>query len=175
MGICVFEWATLIQEAILSIAEQNVHFRKALPVGFIHRSEAMASMKNQLAELLQVLADKVNHEDAIERLTKRFIGGMSPLPDGHFISLDAVNEINPNTTVAKRKGMICHITRKTDSVTIQFPGGTVEGPQSIQPALRFITNSEQFLVKDLPGILSSHSKVVLVRRLVKEGLLMIQR
>lgn len=171
VGVSVFEWATLINEAIASVAEQNVNFRKALPVGFLHNNEAKASIKNQLAQLLQILAEDANDEDAMERLTKRFISGMSPLPDGHFISLDAVNEINPNTTIAKRQGMICQITKKVDSVMIQFPGGAVTGPPHIEPALRFIANSEEFLVKHLPGFLSNNSKLVLVQRLLKEGLL----
>ncbi|MDZ8106465.1 MAG: cupin domain-containing protein [Nostoc sp. DedQUE12a] len=175
VGVSVFEWATLINEAIASVAEQNVNFRKALPVGFLHHSEAKASIKNQLAQLLQILAESANDEDAMERLTKRFISGMSPLPDGHFISLDAVNQINPNTTIAKRQGMICQITKKVDSVMIQFPGGEVTGPPHIEPALRFIANSEEFLVKDLPGFLSNNSKLVLVQRLLKEGLLKIQQ
>jgi hypothetical protein len=97
-------------------------------------------------------------------LTKRFIGGMSPLPDGHFISLDAVKQIDPNTIIAKRQGMICQITTKANSVMIQFPGGTIEGPAHIEPALRFIANSEEFLVKDLPGILSNNSKLVYSKR-----------
>ncbi|WP_313931907.1 MULTISPECIES: JmjC domain-containing protein [Nostoc] len=68
VAIDVLKWSHLIVEAIASVAEENVNFRKALPVGFLHRSEAKALIKDQLAQLLQVLADSANHEDAVQRL-----------------------------------------------------------------------------------------------------------
>lgn len=79
IAIDVFKWSHLITEMLASATEQNVRFRKALPVGFLHRSEAMELMKTQLAELLQVLAANVDREDAVEQLTKRFIKEKFPL------------------------------------------------------------------------------------------------
>ncbi|MEH1944909.1 MAG: cupin domain-containing protein [Nostoc sp.] len=87
IGIDVFKWSHLITEAIASVTEQNVNFRKALPVGFLHRSEAQASIKDQLAQLLQVLADSANHEDALEGLANRFI--KPPLKIGEKLFKDS--------------------------------------------------------------------------------------
>jgi hypothetical protein len=39
------------------------------------------------------------------------------------------------------------------------------------PALEHVRDHERFRVRDLPGTLDDDSKVVLVRRLVREGLL----
>lgn len=174
VGVSVFRWSELIVHALASATEENLFFRKALPVGFINRGEMMEFMKNQLAELLEIFANKARIEDAVERITKRFIDTMSPLPDGHFIHLDEVNKIALDTTVAKRKGMICNISKKEDTVIIQFPGNAVTGPGYIAPALSFIAEKEEFTVRSIPSI-SDNSKLVLVRRLIREGLLTIAK
>jgi hypothetical protein len=69
--------------------------------------------------------------------------------------------------------MICWIFREGDSVGIQFPGNEVKAPSYVESALRFIADTETFQVKSLPAPLSDNSKLVLVRRLIKEGLLTI--
>lgn len=56
-------------------------------------------------------------------------------------------------------------------VSIQFPGHEVTGPTWLEPALRFIAQTEPCAVHALPDSLSANSKLVLVRRLIREGLL----
>lgn len=54
---------------------------------------------------------------------------------------------------------------------IRFPGNSVSGPAAIAPALHFISRAERFLVRDLPDQLSDDSKILLTKRLVREGLI----
>jgi hypothetical protein len=58
-----------------------------------------------------------------------------------------------------------------NQVSIQFPGNEVTGPAWLEPAFRFIANTETFVVQALPDSLSNNSKLILVRRLIREGLL----
>jgi hypothetical protein len=51
----------------------------------------------------------------------------------------------------------------------------VQGPAVIEPALRFMTEADAFPVRALPDALTEQSKVVLVRRLMREGLLTIHQ
>lgn len=129
VGINVYRWADLLSTALMSVSEQNVSFRKSLPVGFLNRSDTIGSLKCQFEELLQLLLSSAKVEDAVERLTERVIEEMPPLPDGHFTQIDNVTSIDLDTVVQKRKGAICSIVREQDSVTIQFPGNKVKGPK----------------------------------------------
>ncbi len=174
VGIHVFRWADLIFELLMSYSQQNVSFRKALPVGFLDREETVELMKDQLPELLKLLTNSGKVEEAVERLRKRLIESIKPFPDGHFRSLDRVNQIDLDTMVAKRKGMMCRIAREENSVVIEFPGNRIKGPAYIEAALRFIADSSKdFPVRALPNSLSDKSKLVLVRRSIREGLLTI--
>lgn len=174
LGIPVFRWVDLIKEALTSITQQNVEFRKAIPVSFLHQDDAKQQIKNQLLDLLKTFAHTADIEDAVNRLTMKFINSMSPLTDTHFSKLDDLQDIGLDTLVVKRPGMICTTICKGETVMIQFPGNRVEAPAYVEPAFRFITESETaFAVKALPDFASDNSKLVLVRRLFKEGLLTI--
>lgn len=170
VGIATFSWADLISNALRSVSEQNVSFRKSLPIGFLNHDEMIESLKHQFKELLELLSNTAI-EDAINQLAKKFFRQMSPLPDGHFTQIDDLSQINLDTIVEKRKGMICRIIREEGSISIQFPGNKVTGPNYIEPALRFIAASEAFRVRAISETLSDNGKLVLVRRLIKEGLL----
>ena len=69
--------------------------------------------------------------------------------------------------------MLCRVYTEENSVVIQFPGGKLKGPHYIEPALRFITNSELFTVKSVADNITDKGKIVLIRSLVKQGLLII--
>jgi len=47
----------------------------------------------------------------------------------------------------------------------------VEAPARVAPQLLFVAGHEAFTIADLPGPLDDKGKVVLVRRLVREGIL----
>jgi hypothetical protein len=81
-------------------------------------------------------------------------------------------ELDGTICIAKRHGMVCYLYDEDDKVVIGFPGGKVSGPASIRPAMEFIAAAgEPFRLADLPGALSLRSKEVLVRRLIRYGLL----
>lgn len=173
VGIHPFRLADLISSALTLVSQQNVSFRKSLPVGFLNHGETIASLRHQFKGLLEVLSNSARVEDAVEGLAEQFFSQMVPLPDGHFTQIDEVNSIDIETIVEKRNGMICHILKEEGSVSIQFPGNLVRGPSRIEPALRFITDSGKFPIKSIPDPLTDNEKLVLVRRLVREGLLTI--
>jgi hypothetical protein len=159
---------------LVAASQENVELRKALPVGFMNSQDAVGLMADRLPELTRTLADRGRVESSIGRLRERLIARQRPLPEAHFRSLDQVNQIDLDTVVAKREGMMCSVSRKPDCVEIAFPGNRMKGPVAIETALRFITDAtEAFPVSALPDMLSDESKLVLARRAIREGLLTI--
>jgi hypothetical protein len=74
--------------------------------------------------------------------------------------------------VLERRGhFVCRVSREGTTATIRFGENHVAGPAAIGVALEFVRDTPRFRVGDLPGALGSQSKVVLARRLVREGLL----
>jgi ribosomal protein L16 Arg81 hydroxylase len=172
IGIYPVQWFDLIVNALTAVSMRNECFRKALPAGFLDRHEVMAYLKDQLQEMIQLLSKEVHVEEAVELLAEHFIRQITPVPDGHFTQVDDVDYIDLDTSVAKRTGMRCRIIRQGSSVSIQFPGNTVKGQSHIEQALRFIADTGgTFTIRSIPDTLTDDGKVVLVRRLVRGGLL----
>ena len=91
--------------------------------------------------------------------------------DGHFAALETLHEIGPRTLLERRRGLVCLVETSGQTASIRFGPNRVEGPLAVAPAFEFIRDHRVFRVTDLPGILSAESMVVLVRRLIREGLL----
>lgn len=169
VGIHTFKWFDLINSAVNLIAQKDVRFRESLPVGFMQQSEAKVSLKEQFQELLQILADKSEIEVAVEEITQRFLGEMSPLADGQFYQLENVDKLTIDTIVKKREG-IYRFIKTIAQVGIEFSGNTVMESNRSERAIRFILDSEEFAIKEIPGLVDN-SKLTLVRRLIQEGIL----
>jgi hypothetical protein len=138
LSIYAFTWADLFCSALASVSSQDTLFQEPLPVDFLTPGASREALQEQWAALLERFVNGSTAEAAVEHLARRFISGMQPLPDGHFLHLDDLSWLDLDTTVAKRPGMVCWVARAGDAVSIQFPGNEVWGPASIEGALRFI-------------------------------------
>ena len=174
VGIYPIQWMDLIVNALLAVSAADRRFRKALPIGFIDSPENQQYLKEGLQELTTVLAERANIEQALELLRDHFIRDSTPVPDGHFTQVNQVDAIDLETTLMKRSNMPCRLIDKVFSVSLQFPGNTINGPKLYESAMQFVANTtKSFTVKSLPDSLSEEQKINLVRRLVRGGLLKI--
>src|SRR5262249_50605107 len=97
-----------------------------------------------------------------------------PALEAHFRSLDRLPELTPDTRVRRRTGLSCTVVVENGSAVLHFGGTWVAGPARIARQLRFVAATEAFTVAEVPGLLDDRGKVVLVRRLVREGLLHVE-
>jgi ribosomal protein L16 Arg81 hydroxylase len=171
VGLGVLSWKTLLDEAVQLASEQGVDFRRALPPGCLTREEALPHLRAGLEALLAKLPSQVHAEQAVERLTQRYLRQVQPLPDEDLQQVAQAREPGVDTRVRKREGLLCRVRQMGNSIRLEFPGGSVEGPKPIEPALRFVSEAREFTINELPGGLSERSKLVLARRLIAEGVL----
>jgi len=169
MGILATTWVDVFAEA-LSTCQRDPRFRKSLPVGFVGRSE-------EFGELLTVFSEAVSLEEVLTRISERFVSSRLPLLEGHLTELDQVDRLDLETVVRRRRDLIYRIIPdpKGESVSLLFHGKKVKFPGYVEPALRFLVEAGDFKACAIPGDLDDPGKLVLVRRLVKEGFLTIHK
>ncbi len=63
------------------------------------------------------------------------------------------------------------MTVGADKAVLRFADRTLDAPTEVGPALEFIVARGTFRVSELPDNLTDASKLVLARRLVREGFL----
>jgi lysine-specific demethylase/histidyl-hydroxylase NO66 len=79
--------------------------------------------------------------------------------------------IGPDSRVAPRPHLICSLREEGDGLVLLFGSTRLTFPAAVREPLTFALQGQPFAVRDLPGRLDDAGKLVLVRRLVKEGLL----
>ena len=171
-GVFVYRWYQLVFEALKELSERDVRFRKALPLGFVKADHQRDFIRQHLSELLHALAENHDADASLERLSTGYLRKLEPVPDGHFLQMNLVDKMTLESSVEKRVSSLCYVSQSNGTATIHFPGGFLQSPSWVAPALRFIRDAAgPFAVGSLPDDLDGPSKLLLTRRLVKEGLL----
>lgn len=178
VGINVYRWADLLHHALAWASRRESRFRESIPGGALPGgvlAGGNAGLKQQFEKLLAALSDSAQgdrlFEEAAGSLAHQFFGQLSMLPGTQFSSSVDLDQIGPETVLEKQPQTICCVLENDEGVAIEFPGNRVSGPSRIASALRFVASTPCFAVRDLPGELNAQAKVVLARRLIREGLL----
>jgi ribosomal protein L16 Arg81 hydroxylase len=104
IGIHVYTWADLLREALNLFAHERVEFRRALPPGFLNTSIESAQASKLASDLAGALAGNSLAERSKERLTSMLLGA-GKIPDsGQFRSIDAIADLNGESSSMPRSG-----------------------------------------------------------------------
>ena len=150
------------------------------------KTEAGAAVRKEIEGLLQRHAGEgISLEDLVARTRKSLIVKMRTLPGNGLLHPSEI-ELTSDSEVERAPGLPCLVEGDTDRASIIFPRHsrrsparahqpqTIAGPGFIEPALRFVADANgPFRVGSLPGQMSDNSKVVLAKRLVRDGLLQV--
>lgn len=172
LGVHTMYWMDMLKAAVEVVAEQDHRFRRSLPPGFTHDPEVTATMSKTFGELVAALHESIDAtgERVIDEVVQYHLNMASYPPDGHFSQLTKLEALDLESVVERRPGLDCRVINSGSNAGILFPDNEILGPASIGAALRYIRSTRRFKVAELPG-LDDKSKVVLTRRLVREGLL----
>jgi lysine-specific demethylase/histidyl-hydroxylase NO66 len=168
VGVQVVTWLDLLAQAVRG-ARGDRRLREALEPGFFAREAHLAPV---FEALLRELPGLVDLQGALQQVAERVLVDR---PRVAGLDFTPVEEIGPGTVVERAGGALQYMSQAPgQAAIIQYPGGKIVGPAKIAPALRHIaTQQGSFTVGSLPDSLAASEKIVLVRRLVHEGLLRI--
>jgi lysine-specific demethylase/histidyl-hydroxylase NO66 len=170
VGISTRNWNEVLRE-VVELATEEAWFREGLPVGFADDPAALAqSLAERVAELRRFL-DKVDLDRVAEGAARRFWAGRAPLLDGQLGQLLALDELDDDAVVRRRPGTVCRLEVRGDRLTLLLGDRELAMPARLEPAVRALLADGGVRVGELAGLLDAPSRLVLVRRLVREGLL----
>ena len=168
VDIHVRTWLDLLSDALALVGERHRELRRALPVGLLQEDALPADLERQLADHLARLRD-VSLDEVLRKYTEALVVRKPPPPDGRFAIRDTAVALD--TWVARRATTLTRLVREPGVAGLQFSGNQLMGPEKIAGALAFIAAHDAFTPAMLPGPLHDREKLVLVRRLVRIGLL----
>lgn len=143
--------------AALDECADDVGFRRsAWPDGEIPR------------ELLDRLADRLRPDAVAGRARRRFVDTRRPIVGDGLTQIRAVASLGAGDPVERRDSVIA----EHDGTTLRFEGKEVRFPETARDALTAVARAQRpFTAADLPGPLDEKGRLVLVRRLIREGFL----
>ena len=170
VGVVPTTWADAIRREVIW-AVQDALSREPLPAGYAADPDTLtAAVAEQLGEIRRRL-DKLDPGALAEAAADRFWSSRPPHLSGQLQQLLALQEIGDDTVVQKRPGAVCRLRQREDRLEVLLDDRTLYMPARLAPAMRAILASERLAVGDLAGHLDPPSRLVLVRRLIREGLL----
>ncbi|MGU3495482.1 cupin domain-containing protein [Xanthobacteraceae bacterium A53D] len=170
IGIYPYRMHDLIVRALALASADHEILRQSLPVGFLNGVDRNG-LRSRLRACLAVLDDAAA-DNALDSLGQEFLDGLPPVPDGQIAELNHLPSMTCETWVERRAHMPCFVREAAGEATLQFPGGRLQGPASLRTAFQQIAATEgPFSAAELPDDLSRADRLLVVRRLVRDGLL----
>jgi hypothetical protein len=125
------------------------------------------------AHLLERLAARLAPEAVARRARRRFVGSRRPILDDQLAQVRALERLTPRTPLERRPTVIADLELGDDgAVTLRFEGKALRLPARAAAALEGAFAADRpFTAAGLPGPLDGAGRLVLVRRLVREGFL----
>jgi ribosomal protein L16 Arg81 hydroxylase len=162
IGINAYTWLDAARAA-LGPLEQDADLRRVVGEDGDHAAEIAERLRAQLSP------------EAVERRRRRrFLDSRRPIREDGLSQLRALERLAPDTLVERRSTVIADLEEGEDGVLLVFEGRELLFPGHATAEVAACFEAEEpFTAAGLPGGLDEAGRLVLVRRLVREGFLRI--
>jgi hypothetical protein len=175
VGIHVAHWRDVLIHVVTREAEA---LDGRVPAAWLDDPEGFGEqLRERLAALAGSLGGVDVRKEAGER-RERFLSTRAQLARGTIVERSAPVTVDDSTVVARRPDSVCEVATTPDRLVVLLGDRRLEMPTWVEPAIRQIARLDaegELIVRDLALHLPDPaSRAVLVRRLVREGLLTIR-
>ncbi|MFP5253131.1 MAG: cupin domain-containing protein [Actinomycetes bacterium] len=172
LGINRLTWRDLLtrlSRQVLAAGEYDA----PLPAGYLTDPEAL---ETALRERLSGFADGLTALDPAEVVEQRvaaFLTERTPAMRGGLNDLVALGSLADGTQLVRRRTATCVLRPDGDRLRMLLGDRELRMPARLTEAMEFVRDHDRFRVGDLTPWLDEASRLVVTRRLVREGLLRI--
>ena len=144
-----------LRAALDAAAREDVELRRALGPG----GELPGDLLSRL---------DLSPEAVATRARRRFVAGRRPILEDQLACLRAAERLGTDDALERRPTVIA----ERDGAALVFEGKRVELPERVREAVEFLHGAGRpFTASELPGGLDPAGRLVLLRRLIREGYL----
>lgn len=175
IGVQSLTWMHLIQAVVQVAGRHEDRLRASLPIGFARNDNQISVVTDRFEEMIRIISTDNYVRRAIEELADELLHQQRSTADQRLRDIEASAAISLRTLLCRNQGVVVQLNCRNERASLAFHGKEVSMPLAVAPALRFMVDRTTFCAAQLPGDLDDESKLVLVRRLVREGLLTLRR
>jgi hypothetical protein len=177
IGVHSLMWAEVIEKAARRIFAGDARFRRGLPPGDPDSGQWRQQVSGTFAELVSALAGALTPDLLLDRSRDELASIGSPTLSGHLCDLDRLAGVGLDSAVRVRPAQRCQLDAADGTVRLGFHNKTVVLPVAVAQDVGYILDSRggPFTGRDLPGDLDEPGRCELVKVLIREGLLTLDR
>ena len=175
-GLMMRSWADLMVEVVRKMALHDPAFREGLPPGFANAAfdggQAEATFAALKAKLQNATLSPV-----LDEFREEFLSTRLPRAHGQLAQMSKLDGLTTESLLGARNSLIWRMSDvpgkngEPDQVALSCQGAVLTLPAYARTPLEFAISTPRFRAGDLPGDLDDEGKLVLLRRLVREGLI----
>ncbi|MDP3274595.1 MAG: cupin domain-containing protein [Deltaproteobacteria bacterium] len=170
VGIMARSWADAFEEVLSLAASRDPAFREALPPGFHRDGFDSREASAKYTTLLGALPNLVGFDELREVMADEILDARQAIVAGQRQQLRLARAIDEASTFAARVEPMLRVGTSESEVLVHVHGRTVGMPRHAESALRFALENHGYTLASLPGSLDLEGRKVLLRRLIREGL-----
>ena len=167
VGLLNYTWADIFMEAVANAALRDERFRKSIRVDA--DTQAQSDWAATVAAQWEALSKAVDLPSSVRALRSDMLSRQKPHLGNLLAQVDRAHALHGGSVVKQRDGIHYEIAENNDRFQIEFLGRVIDFPSSVAAAVRTVFSQDRVRIADLPGDLQDEEKLVLVRRLVREG------
>ncbi|MFA9446849.1 cupin domain-containing protein [Egicoccus sp. AB-alg6-2] len=170
IGVRTMRWSQLVRRAF-DAALSSAELDRTVPAGW---ADTPGDHRDLLARQLETVADALRNGDpdtALRDAAAAFWSNRVPDRSGGLQDLLAVDQLDDATALRVRPHLSVNLELDRDVAVLVLADRRVRMPAAVEPALRWMLGVGRFRPADLDDHLDEASRLVLCRRLVREGLL----
>jgi ribosomal protein L16 Arg81 hydroxylase len=174
-GLMCRTWADVLVEAVNIMAHRDPVLRRALPPGYANPGHDFSAHQAEFEDMLGRIAQNAPLGKLMESFKQDFLTGRVPRVEGQMAQMVKLKDLTIDSHVGARPNLIHDLTHFEEEGTVRLvcQGAEIELPDFAKEALEQAVSTPDIRVGDLPGDLDDAGKLVLVRRMVREGLMVI--
>ncbi len=169
IGILTITWVAVLREALKTL-ESDPSLAMPLPLRFAIEDGAFTEEVGRRLEQIASSVGELDPTRMARRLGRKVLTTRQPLLRGQIHRLLALDDIEYETVVGRRSGSMCVLRAVDEELSVLLGDRELRMPLSTEQAMNLLASGERVAVSDLPG-LDEAGRLVLVRRLIREGLL----
>jgi ribosomal protein L16 Arg81 hydroxylase len=174
LGALTTSWTELLLEVVAKVALHDVDFRRALPPGYANTEFDRAAARSYMKSLLGRLVERGDLDAALDHFADELVSTRRALLDGQLDQVMRMGSVTADHRAGARPNLVYRWSKKDEQIVISCYGAEMRLPEHAAEPLLYALESPDFRIGDLPGDLDDAGKVVLVKRLVREGMVAIK-
>jgi len=174
VGINRILWSDLLTRAVRSQLS-GAGIDEPLPAGYHRDGAEFARAVTQHIDSLRTAVAVLDGEQLAASESARFQTTRTASLKGGLVDRIRLGSLDDHTTVRRRLGSVLAVVPDGDRLRVLLGDREMRVPGWLRPALMYVEHHQQLTPADLGALLDPESSLVLVRRLVREGLLEVAR